>query len=681
MEGINPTDTFKLHSKPGAPNVVYINFTGYTITGTEWNLSRNVNSYQARPFDRDGSPSTFSASEKENIAEVWHRISEDYAPFNIDVTTEKPALFGPNVGHILVTNSVDADGKLMPSSGSGGVAYVGPWGYSNFESYQPAFVYYNNLGSGYPTYVSEASSHELGHNLGLSHDGTSSVKYYGGHGSGLSSWAPIMGNSYNNNVTQWSTGEYPGANNTQDDMAIIDNDLGRRADDHAATQTSATALIVDVNGFIASSNPEFDPLNTRPDNKGIIETRSDTDMFYFDTGSGDINIVINPAWDAYTRTSRRGANLDIKATLTDEFGTNIIDNDLSDTNAVISANLTAGRYYLEIAGVGNSSIPYSDYGSLGQYYIVGTVIPFSNDSTPPNPDPMSWALLPTATSRSSISMTATDAVDYSGFVEYQFICSNGGLNCISSAWQTDITYIATGLNSDTAYSYQVKARDNSANETGLSDIATATTFANIVPTSLNDMADVNENSSTTIDVLVNDTDSEGDTLQIISTTTPNHGDVAISANAIVYTPDTNYFGTDSFTYTISDSFGGTSTSSVTIEVLEVNNAPIAIADSAEVLLNGSVIIDVLANDSDPEGSPLTLVSATNGTKGTIAVNTNGTITYTALNKKRGGDSFSYTVSDGNSTSTGSVTISIVRKLSGGEDTGGGGGKCHPKRGC
>ncbi|MFW5450282.1 MAG: Ig-like domain-containing protein [Methylophagaceae bacterium] len=680
LEGINPVNAFDLHSKPGAANVVYVNFTGYTISGTAWNNGAEA-TYQAKPFNKDGDATSFSSSERSDIGQIWHRIAEDLAPFDIDVTTELPASFGPNVGHILITSDTDADGKLMPYNTAGGVAYIGVWGRSNYEYYQPALVYYDNLGSGHPPYVSEAASHELGHNLNLSHDGTSSVTYYGGHGSGLSSWASIMGVGYYNNVTQWSKGEYADANNTQDDLNIIQGQLTYRSDDHSNDQPSATALLVDGNGYIASSDPEFDPLNVRPDNKGIIETSSDSDMFYFDTASGDINLVITPAWDAYTRSSRRGANLDIKATLTDGNGTNIVDDVLDDTNAVISANVTAGRYYLEITGVGNAAIPYSDYGSLGQYYIAGSVIPASLDATAPNPNPLFWAIDPTAVNKTSISMTTTNAVDDSGFVEYQFLCSNGGTGCIASAWQTDSHFIASGLAANTSYSYQVKARDSSGNETGLSNTATATTLANIAPQSQDDFVTANENTETSINVLANDNDDDGDTLQLYSTSVPAHGDIVINTNNAVYTPDADYVGADNFSYTITDGFGGFSSSTVSIDVIAVNDPPITASDSAEVLLGGTVVIDVLTNDSDPEGADLSIVSATNGSKGSSSINIDGTITYTVTGNKRGGDSFSYIVSDGELTSIGTVNVSIVRKLSGGGDSGGGNGKCHPKKGC
>lgn len=366
LEGINPTDTFKLHSKPGAANSVYVNFKGDTIAGTAWNGS--VSSYQAKPFDKDSDPTTFSSAERIDMGEIWHRIAEDLAPFDIDVTTEMPLAFGPQTGHILITSDHDASGVPMPYDTTGGVAYVGVWGRSNYAYYQPAFVYYDNLAKA-PYYIAEAAAHEFGHNLGLSHDGNSTVGYYEGHGNGYTSWGSIMGVGYYTNVTQWSKGEYADANNTQDDLAIISGQIPYRTDDHANAFDLATPLLVDANGFLASSNPEFDPLNQRPDNKGIIETRNDVDTFYFDTAAGMIDISVTPAWDAYTRTSKRGANLDLQVVLYDALGFEIVIDPINETNAFISTDLSAGRYYLEISGVANADSPYSDYGSLGQYYI------------------------------------------------------------------------------------------------------------------------------------------------------------------------------------------------------------------------------------------------------------------------------------------------------------------------
>jgi hypothetical protein len=96
------------------------------------------------------------------------------------------------------------------------------------------------------------------------------------------------------------------------------------------------------------------------------------------------------------------------------------------------------------------------------------------DTTPPTPDPLTWATLPHATGSTSISMTATTATDPSG-VEYYFECTAGGGH--DSVWQDTPTYEDNGLNPDTQYTYRVKARDKSVNhnETGFSSEASATT--------------------------------------------------------------------------------------------------------------------------------------------------------------------------------------------------------------
>src|SRR5204863_6202612 len=123
----------------------------------------------------------------------------------------------------------------------GGVAYLNTFG-SSVD--QGVFIFSNNLGNGEKA-VAEAISHEVGHSLGLSHDGTSSVGYYEGHGSGATGWAPIMGVGYYRELTQWSKGEYLNADNPEDDLGIIttQNGFGYRPDDHgdfSATATPAT---------------------------------------------------------------------------------------------------------------------------------------------------------------------------------------------------------------------------------------------------------------------------------------------------------------------------------------------------------------------------------------------------------------------------------------------------------
>jgi len=472
-------DAFFLHSRPGATNVVFIDFDGAIISGTAWNGTYSP--LDALPYNVEGDGSTFSTLERTRIVDIWHRVAEDLAPYDIDVTTEEPATFNSTTGTILVTHTVDANGNNINCTSCGGVAYVGVFGRSNYHTYySPALVFFNKLVSGNETYVAEASSHEFGHNLGLSHDGTTTGEsYYAGHGSGLVSWAPIMGNSYYNNITEWSIGEYANANQQQDDLAIIDGKLGYRPDDHGDTRATAATLAVDPDGSVVSSNPELDPHNVLTENKGVIGSSADVDVFSFVTGAGVINLTVNPAWDAFYRSSsRRGANLDIEAELQDLSGATVALNDPStDTGASISASVSAGIYYLLIRGVGNAVTPYSDYDSLGQYFINGSVPPASADNTAPTPNPMTWASVPSAASHNAINMTASTAVDDISAVEYNFLCITGGAGCANSGWQSGAGYTATGLAASTSYTFQVMARDQAGNETASSVSASVSTDA------------------------------------------------------------------------------------------------------------------------------------------------------------------------------------------------------------
>lgn len=597
-QAISTADTFKLHSKPGASNVIFIDVDGHTLSNTAWNSTYST--LQALPFDTDGIPDSFNTTEHAQIAEIWHRVAEDYAPFDVDVTTEEPSSFGPNTGRILITKNTDATGKAMPSSSAGGVAYVGVWGRSNYASYySPALVYYNNLAS-YPAYISEASSHEMGHNLSLSHDGTSSVGYYTGHGSGYVSWAPIMGVGYYKQLTQWSQGEYADASQTQDDIGLITTRLNTRPDDHGDSIGQPTPLAIDTQGNIVSTTPETDPYNDAPENKGIIETRDDIDFFAFDAGAGDLTITVTPSWEAFYNDSRRGANLDIEATLYDWDGNIIASNDpLNETDAVINANVPAGQYLLSVTGVGNSSVPYSDYGSLGQYFISGTVVPFNQvtDSTPPNPDPMTWMVSPYSASRTSINMQASVATDDSGSVQYNFRCVSGP-GCSDSGWQTSNQFTATGLQDGATYGYEVLARDAYSNQTAPSEVAYASTPANSAPEASNGNFTTNEDSSINIDLTTMVSDGDNDPLNYTIQTQPSNGAAVLNSGIVTYTPNANYNGSDSFVFSVSDGFTSAS-ATVSITVNPINDAPVAAISSS----NTGLTVNFSSNDSyDPDGT-------------------------------------------------------------------------------
>jgi hypothetical protein len=394
---ITQTEVFQLHSKPGAANILYLDFDGHDLIDTAWNGYSGQSVLYMKPYSSDSDYSNFSTSELDRIAESWRRVAEDFAPFDVDVTTEEPPFtinqstgrieYGSNVGHILTTNQRDVNGYWVYTQsgcGCGGVAYYNGFGNSYLS---PGLVFNTSLNG-----VSEAISHEFGHNLNLSHDGQSpgDGAYYWGHGSGAVSWGPIMGASYNVNMTQWSKGEYLNANNTQDDMAQIASLLSYRSDDHEDLLfAAATPLVIMNNTDVDSLGRVSDPSWAAFENKGVIEDRNDIDLFTMTIGAGTIDLSVTPAHhEVYLSGSR--SNLDLEVTLMDNLGTVLqTSNPDLDINASINYFVPApGTYVLEITGVGRGDPlvdGYTDYASIGQYHIHGLVPPPVVANNPPIP--------------------------------------------------------------------------------------------------------------------------------------------------------------------------------------------------------------------------------------------------------------------------------------------------------
>lgn len=161
-------------------------------------------------------------------------------------------------------------------------------------------------------------------------------------------------------------------------------------------------------------------------------------------------------------------------------------------------------------------------------------------------------------------------------------------------------------------------------------------------------------------VLANDTDANGLALSAVLVSGPGHGTLSLAANgSFVYTPAAHYTGGDTFVYQASNGF--VSSGNATVALTVTDQGPTAADDSYNVAHDqpyNQPAPGVLANDSDPNGDPLTAVLATGPTHGTLALNADGSFTYTPNAAYTGSDSFTYTASDGSLTSN-TATVSLT----------------------
>ena len=199
------------------------------------------------------------------------------------------------------------------------------------------------------------------------------------------------------------------------------------------------------------------------------------------------------------------------------------------------------------------------------------------------------------------------------------------------------------------------------------------------PVAVNDSAAVAEDSgATALDVLANDTDVDNLTppfnagLTIQSVTQGQNGVVAITGGGtgLTYQPNANFFGSDSFTYTITDPTGLTSEATVTITVTAVDDLPDAVNDAVTTAEDVPAVIQastLLANDTDPDNltapvnDGLTVTSVQEAVNGTVSLNVNaGTITFAPTLNFNGTGSFTYTITDLTGlTDTATVTVTVT----------------------
>jgi hypothetical protein len=374
---VNTVNAFQLHSRPDSQNILYLDFDGITWQAESWWLGAfGISAGMTSPgFDLNGNPLTFTDAEKSVIAQVWANVAEDFAVFDVDVTTERPtgareALFNQKGAYALILT----DSAVQTDCGCGGVAHVDTFDSGN-TFLHPA-LNFSKFGDYYAQGydVAEIISHEVGHNMGLAHDGqvlgTNNDwrdEYYTGHGA----WTPIMGAGRGRGISHWSYGGYPLARTT----------FNQYSEDDFETMARHIPIIQDEAGNSIDTATEISTDLIKNVFQGLITTQIDVDVYKVTVGSAQTG-----TWKFSANAAPFSPNLDIDLKIYKDSGSNLIATNNPQTptqpvygllntgmSAEVSISLTAGTYYVRIDGVGQGSLMatgYDDYGSVGSYSLV-----------------------------------------------------------------------------------------------------------------------------------------------------------------------------------------------------------------------------------------------------------------------------------------------------------------------
>jgi predicted outer membrane repeat protein len=266
--------------------------------------------------------------------------------------------------------------------------------------------------------------------------------------------------------------------------------------------------------------------------------------------------------------------------------------------------------------------------------------------------------------------TVTDE-DRNGSAEVTLVAEGDGgpgRTAVTHVWSEAGAEIARGREANVTLSVGVHAIQLAVT---FNDATTITTNINVTvnaaPAAIDDAVSVQEDSNGNIlDVLANDTDAEGQDLAIRSIEGATEGAIVAITDGgatISYDPPPNFAGEDSFRYTIEDTLGGRDEATVSITIENVNDVPIAVDDNATVgeSSDGNQI-DVLANDSDPDGDALTITAVTRDpVHGTVVISADGgSLTYDPNEEYTGPDDCDYALQDpSGSEATATVTINVV----------------------
>ena len=435
---------------------------------------------------------------------------------------------------------------------------------------------------------------------------------------------------------------------------VITNDTD--VDGDALTLTAVTTAgsgTVAINGV----SVDYTPAANFNGEEVITYTVSDGTL----TDEGTLTITVTPENDAPVAVADTATVAEDASLTSIDVITN--DTDVDGDALTLTAVTTAGSGTVAINGVSVDYTPAANFN--GEEVITYTVSDgtltdegtLTITVTPENDAPV--AVADTATVAEDASLTSIDVItndtDVDGDALTLTAVTTAGSGTVAiNGVSVDYTP-AANFNGEEVITYTVS--DGTLTDEGTLTITV--TPENDAPVAVADTATVAEDASlTSIDVITNDTDVDGDALTLTAVTTAGSGTVAINGVSVDYTPAANFNGEEVITYTVSD---GTLTDegTLTITVTPENDAPVAVADTATVAEDASLTsIDVITNDTDVDGDALTLTAVTTAGSGTVAIN-GVSVDYTPAANFNGEEVITYTVSDGTLTDEGTLTITVT----------------------
>lgn len=395
-----------------------------------------------------------------------------------------------------------------------------------------------------------------------------------------------MGVGFYQNLSQWSRGGYPGANNVENDYTVIQsNGLSFRTDDHGNSSAAATYL----------------PTGTQLSVEGILQTSADADVFAFSTGAGAISVSVSPV--------KYGPNVDLLVELRDASGTLLSSGNPVDTLGVtLAPTLSAGTYFLTVRGTGKpangTDYGYSNYGSVGFYFVRGTV----QGTGPIAPVAVAKATPQSGDAPLVVSLDGSGSFDQDGsIVSHGWSFGDG-----SSGSGSVVSHTYTAVGTYTA----VLTVTDSQGLTASQSVQIQVTAPNVNPTAV-----IAASTTTGVAPLAVTFSGSGssDPDGTISSYAWNFGDGTTGSGASV-SKTFSAAGTYTVTLTVTDNRGGKGVSSAVIQVSPNQSKVLRVGAITLAVVNTSSGKSVRATVrvTDGNGAPLSGVSVAGAFSGLVS---------------------------------------------------------------